>query len=52
MYEYLGALQKRYEAYNGTHEPQPQAFGCWVAEWLTRARVCSVYAQLCGWQAG
>ena len=41
---------------SGMHEPQPQAFGCWVggwlAEWLTRARVCSVYVQLCGWQAG
>ena len=34
------------------HEPQPQAFGCLVAEWLTLARVCSVYVQLCGWQAG
>ena len=26
--------------------------GGWLAEWLTRARVCSVYVQLCGWQAG
>ena len=23
----------------GAHEPQPQAFGCWVAGWLSGLRV-------------
>ena len=57
FYKPITVMKQRHEFFsmpcpvNTSPNPRHLAVG-WLAEWLTRARVCSVYVQLCGWQAG
>ena len=55
LFLFMNSSYRKYLLYaRDARAPTPGIWllGGWLAEWLMRARVCSVYVRLCEWQAG